>query len=308
MYERRALPPLSALTALEAAARTGGFGKAAQSLSLTQSAISRQIALLEDHLGLKLFERVGRGVVLTDAGRLYAERISSGLDRIREATGATMTAVESRERLAIATLPGFGVRWLAPRLPSLLALHPGLEIDFTARTAPFDFARDPVDAAIHFGEAYWPGARSDLLFGEETAAVCSPAVAKRLHHPGDILKQTLLLQRTRPIAWLEWSEKAGLPPPTANRSLMFDQFMMMIETAVAGVGVALAPKLLVERELAQGALVQPFEPTLVSTSSYYLVYTPEKASKLAFVRFREWLLQECGQPAPARSASPAEIV
>ncbi|MBJ7445028.1 MAG: LysR family transcriptional regulator, partial [Sphingobium sp.] len=193
---RKWLPSMTALTSFEAAVRHGGFSRAGEEIGLTQSAVSRQIAQLEEWLQTPLFDRVGRRVRLNEAGRAYADELLPALDRIRRAT-SRMATRRSPTALKIATLPSFGMRWLAPRLPHLSALHPQLVVDFAARSQPFDFAQEEFDAAIHFGTPQeWPGATTDFLFREEAVPVCAPGwlAAHPLRHPADLLTAPLLSQ------------------------------------------------------------------------------------------------------------------
>ncbi|MBW8911949.1 MAG: LysR family transcriptional regulator, partial [Sphingomonas sp.] len=171
---RRLLPPMGALASFVAAARHDSFSRAGEDVGLTQSAVSRQIAVLEDWLQLTLFKRKGRRVALSRDGQAYMAAISPALDSIRAATAEALSR-QSNLELNIATLPSFGMRWLAPRLPALATRHPELIINFAAKSFPFDFAGEDFDAAIHFGPADWPEATHDLLFHEEAIPVCAPS-------------------------------------------------------------------------------------------------------------------------------------
>lgn len=294
MHPRRLLPSMTSLMIFEAAARTGSFGRAASRVALTQSAVSRAIAALEQSLGVALFARAGRRVQLTEAGRVYADQIGVALDHIRRATSAAIAAPNSPAPISVATLPSFGMRWLAPRLPRLFARHPDLAVSFAARVASFDFASERFDAAIRFGDADWHGAGADLLMRESMIPVCAPQLLQmtRLGSPADLENHTLLEQSTRPDAWREWFERAGVrvtPPRTRPR---FEHFMMLAQAAAAGAGVALVPRFLVEPELSEGTLVCPFDVALQSRHAYYLVYPYGRLNQPSFTMFREWLLDE----------------
>ncbi len=171
---RLTVPSLSALAAFEAAARHGSFTRAAEELSLTQGAVSRQVAHLETVLGVALFQRARQRVALTPAGAAYAAEIRDGLSRLAAATVSTMAFRGAGGVLNLAILPTFGTRWLIPRLPRFTEAHPGITINFTTKLVPFDFAREPLDAAIHFGDPVWPGARLHRLMGEEIVPVAAP--------------------------------------------------------------------------------------------------------------------------------------
>jgi LysR family transcriptional regulator, glycine cleavage system transcriptional activator len=290
---RRLLPRMSALHCFAAAARHGNFSRAGDEVGLTQSAVSRQIALLEDWLQLQLFERRGRRVRLSAEGQVYADAIIPALDRIRRATAH---AIERRpeQELSIATLPSFGMRWLAPRLPRLTEKHPDLIVNFLARSDEFDFADESFDAAIHFGLADWPRVQHDLLFREEAVPVIAPALlaAQDIRQPSDLARLPLLVQSSRRSVWSKWFEHAGVsaaaPPPGPS----FEHFLMLAQAAAAGAGVALIPSFLIEPELASGTLIQIFDIPLSSREAYYLVYPEDRTANVHFCHFREWVIAE----------------
>ncbi|WP_353182130.1 transcriptional regulator GcvA [Bosea sp. (in: a-proteobacteria)] len=296
---RLSVPSLSALAAFEAAARHSSFTRAAEELNLTQGAVSRQVAHLEEMLGVSLFERVKKRVSLTVAGAAYAAEVRDGLSRLAAATVSAMAFRGAAGVLNLAILPTFGTRWLIPRLPRFTEAHPGITINFATKLVPFDFAREPLDAAVHFGDPVWPGARLHRLMGEEIVPVASPALVARfgLSEPADVLKAPLLQQSTRPRAWANWLEEQGLPPQRALMGPRFEQFAMVSQAAVAGLGLAIVPRFLVEEELRSGALVIPVERSLIGREGYYLVYPEEKASLPTVAAFRDWLLAECAPPA-----------
>ncbi|MDO7833551.1 LysR substrate-binding domain-containing protein [Sphingobium sp. HBC34] len=290
---RKWLPPMSSLVAFEAAVRHGGFSRAGDQIGLTQSAVSRQIAGLEDWLQTPLFDRIGRRVRLNDAGRAYADDLLPALDRIRRAS-ARASARPSQSALRVATLPSFGMRWLAPRLPQLTARHPDLVIDFAARSQPFDFGHEDFDSAVHFGVPQdWPGVAMDFLFREEAVPVCAPAwlAAHPLRAPQDLLHVPLLSQSSRRDAWPRWLRAAGvdasaLPPGPAH-----EHFLMLAQAVAAGAGVALIPSFLIRPELEAGTLVIPFARPLSTDQAYYLVYPPDTlAGPLA--QFRDWMVEQ----------------
>ncbi|MDJ1159525.1 LysR family transcriptional regulator [Chelatococcus sp. SYSU_G07232] len=293
--QRLTLPSLAALAAFEAAARHLSFTKAAEELNLTQGAVSRQVAGLEDQLGLKLFERVRQRVVLTAAGAAYAAEVRDGLARLSAATVNAMAFRGAGGVLNLAILPTFGTRWLIPRLPGFFQRNPSVTINFATRVLPFDFAHEGLDAAIHFGDAVWPGARLHRLMGEEIVPVASPALIARagLKQPADVLSVPLLQQATRPRAWAQWLVAQGLAPDRAVMGPRFEQFAMVAQAAVAGLGLAIVPRFLVEEELKSGALAVPFDRPVTSAEAYYLVYPEEKANRPAVAAFRDWLVGEC---------------
>ncbi|PZU14238.1 MAG: LysR family transcriptional regulator [Sphingobium sp.] len=292
------LPPMSALTAFEAAVHHGGFSRAGEAIGLTQSAVSRQIAQLEAMLQTPLFDRIGRRVRLNEAGRAYADDLLPAIDAIRRAT-ARASAQRQRRALRIATLPSFGMRWLAPRLPQLTARHPDLVVDFAARSEPFDFGHEDFDAAVHFGVAEeWPGVVADFLFREEAVPVCSPAwlAAHPLRTPADLLSVPLLSQSSRRDAWPRWLAAAGVDASALEPGPAFEHFLMLAQASAAGAGVALIPSFLIQPELEAGALVVPFVRPLSTDQAYYLVY-PSSALDGPLRPFRDWLIDQAGRGA-----------
>lgn len=294
---RSVTPSLAALQAFEAAARLESFTRAAEELHLTQGAVSRQVATLEASLGLKLFERIRQRIVPTEAGRAYAAEIRDILSRLQTATLSTMAMKNVGGTLSLALLPTFGTRWLIPRLPDFFARHPEIAIDFSTRIVPFDFAREPFDAAIHFGDPTWPGTAAHRLMGEMIVPVASPAFLEReaIKRPEDLVRVPLLRQATRPQGWAEWFEAQGLDPETARPGPRFEQFAMVAQAAVAGLGVAVVPRFLIEDELKSGQLVIPFDRPVESRQSYWLVYPTAQGERPALRIFRDWLLQAVGR-------------
>lgn len=289
---RKELPPLPALASFLAAIETSNFSQTGQRLALTQSAVSRQIALLEDWLQVKLFERKGRRVVPTAAALAYAEAIGPAVDRIRSATRRALQPPQDAA-LSIATLPSFGMRWLAPRLPDLSAHYPDMLVNLAARSSPFDFADEGFDAAIHFGLPDWPGAEHALLFREDVVAVCSPAwlAAHPLNRPADLVGRTLLSLDSRRDSWSRWFAAAGVPAKGPPAGPFYEHFLMLSHAAAAGLGVALVPRFLIVPELESGALVAPFDLVLTAEEAYYLVWPLDRPVSRMLDQFRAWLLR-----------------
>lgn len=293
---RRFLPSLSLLTAFEAAARTGSITAAARELDLTQSAVSRQIKALESQLGVELFLRERQTIRLTVAGDGYAREIREALRRISSAS-LNLRANPHGGTLNLAILPTFGARWLAPRLGRFLAMHPGITINLVTRIAPFDFRLDSIDAAIHFGDAVWPGADLVFLMQEETVPACSPDF-KAVHHiaePADLLSVPLLHLTTRPDAWERWFTHSDVQFGSVH-GMLFDQFATASQAAIGGLGVALLPTFLIRDELERGELVAAIDRPMASQQRYYLALPKERASYPPLVAFRDWMLAEIASP------------
>ena len=262
---------MSLLCAFEAAARHQSFTAAAAELHLTQSAVSRQIRALEDRLGAELFVRERQTVRLTAAGQAYAQEIRGSLMRI---------------------LPTFGTRWLAPRLPQFFSEQPGITINLTTRLSQFDFQLEAVDAAIHFGQPHWPGAELAFLMSETVVPACSAAMwaQHQFSQPRDLIKAPLLHLASRPDAWRRWFEHQGCRV-AETPGMLLDQFATAAQAATAGVGIALLPKFLIERELANGDLVHalPGCPEMESAERYYLAWPSSRTDYPPLQVFRDWL-------------------
>ncbi|WP_244635953.1 LysR family transcriptional regulator [Chthonobacter albigriseus] len=287
---------MSALTAFESAGRHLSFSRAAAELHLTQGAISRQVRQLEETLGVVLFERVNQRVFLTDAGRLYLREVQRILADLGAATQRVLGFAGTAGTLNLAVLPTFATRWLMPRLPGFLRHHPDTTVNFSVRLEPFDFLEEPFDGAIHHGEPTWPGAVCEHLCDESVLPVAAPGLREKLGigSPEDLDRVPLLHQSTRPTAWRDWFAAAGVTSRNAFKGAHFDQFAMIAEAAVAGLGVALVPRFLVEEELRSGRLVVLFDAPLSSGTGYWFVY-PEAKSGSALVRaFADWLKREAG--------------
>jgi len=312
MFRREFLPSIGQLMAFESAARHTSVSRAAQELSLTQSAISRLVRQLEDQVGTALFHRVKQRVVLTDAGRVYAAELRVGMEALSSATRRVMTLGGMGEVLNLAVLPTFGTQWLIPRMKRFAALHPGVTVNFSARTEPFDFEREPFHAAIHFGDPFWPGATCEYLMEESVVPVCSPEFRRRhrLHQKEDLAHLTLLQQTSRPTQWAEWFEQVNVPTARSMTGPRFEQFSMIAQAAANGMGAALVPRFLVEDDLASERLVVLFRDALVTDKAYYVVTPDSGAENRLVLAFREWLVAEAAASLKVarKSRSPAATV
>lgn len=293
---RRFLPSTTYLRAFEAAARTGSVTAAARALNLTQSAVSRQILALEAQLGVALFHRERQTIRLTLAGDAYAREVREALRKI-SAASLSLRANPKGGTLNLACLPTWGARWLVPRLPDFLARAPGVTVNLLTRLVPFDFARDPFDAAIHFGLPEWPGARLQLLHRETVLPLCSPEM--RACHgfasAADLRRAPLLHLDTRPDAWERWLMQEGASADGVH-GMLFDQFATLAQAAVSGLGVALLPTLLVDEERRSGRLVVAFDAPMTSDEAYYLVWPPEREDHPPLRALRDWLAEVAAEP------------
>lgn len=290
--QRRLLPSTSALAAFDAVARLGSFSTAAQELSLTQGAISRQIANLEAQLSTVLFVREGRGASLTETGRSYHAAIASALAAIRSASLDAMTRRHA-DTLTLAIPPTFGTRWLMPRIRGFVEKNPGITLNFATRIRPFDFAAENIDAAIYVGESVWPGADMVMLMGETVVPVCSPGF-QALHRPAspaDLKGLPLLHLKSRPSAWKRWFEDCGEAGGNTD-GMTFEQFVTIAQACVAGLGVALLPVFLAATELQSGQLVVAVHRPTTSGAGYYLVHPKGQGARGPLATFKRWLVEE----------------
>ena len=296
---RRKLPSTGALEAFEAAARHQSFTKAAEELSVTQSAVCRQVAALESFLDVRLFRRTRRGVALTEAGLDYSRSVGARLDEVERDTLELMARGGTGSSLELAVVPTFGTRWLLPRLPAFQRAHPHVAVHLSSRTRPFLFADTPFDAAIHAGEtgsAAWPGTEKRFLMSESLIAVASPALpalaAGQPRAAADWARLPLLQQSTRPYAWRQFFDGLGLVVPQAMAGPRLELFSMLTEAAVHGMGVALTPPFFVREELAQGRLVDIAPRPVGGQRAYSLIWPEEKAELPALQAFAAWLQAE----------------
>ena len=290
-YQRRLIPSTSMLLAFDAAARTGSFTHAAKELNLTQGAISRQITALEEQLDIELFQRSGKTVKLSDTGKVYAQEIHSVLQAIRN---ASLNAITNplNGTLNLGILPTFGTRWLMPRLPEFLAENPTITVNFVTKLSPFNFHSENLHAAIHYGEPNWPNTESTFLMGEEVIPVCSPELLRNqpVKKPNQMSELPLLHLSTRPDAWDDWLNHNGLQTPEKH-GMLFEQFSIITQAAIAGLGAALLPTFLIQSELDSKELVVIWEKPMTSKSGYYLVVPKTNASYQPVAAFKDWLLR-----------------
>ena len=290
---RRKIPSTVALVSFESAARHESFTKAAQELSLTQGAICRQIASLEDFLNVELFRRSRRGVKLTEAGLSYSRRVATQLDAVERDTLSVMGHAGANV-IELAVVPTFGTQWLLPRLKDFQQQHPEVTVNLTNRTRPFLFADTEFDAAIYFGDADWSGTESHKLMGENPMPVCSPTLlaGRKNLTPEAVAELPLLQQTTRPYAWRQWFNAQNLNIARDLTGPRYELFSMLAQAAMHDMGVALIPPFLIQRELAEKRLVVANRNGLSSIKAYYLMIPERKVESASLRAFRDWLVKQ----------------
>ncbi len=288
---RPRLPPLNAIKAFEAAARLSSFTRAAEELNVTHGAISRQIRVLEDWLGARLFERTSRNAVPTRAGAELLAEIGPALDRLAGAAMRARSGAPARGPLRVSALPTFAMRWLIPRLPEFQRDHPELELGIVTASTPAEQFRMDVDVVIS-GPSQQPGWAGRQFLGEARLPLLSPDLIRRcpLQAPPDLARHTLLHAATLRDAWPRWLAAAGVPELKPARDQVFEHFYFAIQAALEGLGVVMGPLALVSDELRAGRLLAPIRKPVVRTRGYF-VYAPEASSDApAIAAFRKWLV------------------
>ena len=294
----RSLPPLNSLRTFEAAARLGSFTKAARELNVTPAAVSHQIRGLEEYLGVTLFRRTTRSLVLTDQATAAAEILHEAFDRI----GQSVESLRSDGRggksgtLSISVTPAFATRWLVSRLPHFQKKHPRIHLRITASPSPVDFDQEDVDVAVRIGRGGFAGVVAVNLFHEWLAPVASPAFLRQnvLRKPADITRVPMLHDNSmrragRPRAWQEWFRAAGAPLVEARRGTQFDDGHLALQAAASGGGVALGRLVYAVDDLAAKRLRIAMQPVIEMDIAYYLLIPEARAGLPAVIAFRTWI-------------------
>ncbi|ALM82286.1 LysR substrate-binding domain-containing protein [Bordetella sp. N] len=290
---RRLCPSLTDLQAFEMAARHGSFTRAAQELSVTQGAVSKQVKQLEQFVGVELFLRLRHGLVLTEAGKVYLDKIQVGLGQIEAATLELISHQGQGGVLHLTSMPTFGARWLIPRLSGFMRLRPEIHLEFMPHRKGYDFSTPELDAAVRFGEGVWPGSGADYIVGRDVVPVGSP---KLFPHPcttpDELLGHPLMHHTSALEGWTDWFTQAGCDSRRTREGARFDQYNLLSQAAAAGFGIALIPRCLIEDELRDGKLATLIDLPIRARQGYYLCYPETKAHQPALQAFRQWLMEE----------------
>ncbi len=292
------LPPLNPLRVFDAVARTENLTAAARELHVTQSAVSRQISVLESYLGQALFRRERHGVMLTEAGRQYAQQVLPAFAAIAKATDALVRQA-SHGALRVRTYTTFAAKWLIPRLPDFQRQHPGMEVRISTAVPDVDFDRDAVDIAIQFGEGDYPQAVAELMFHDEIEPVCSPQFLARHASPGRqlpvaLLGQRLLVSHYRRTDWDDWLAATGhVDDASGAERMSFSSSVLTWQAAVDGLGLAIGQNALLQSEYDSGQLVRPFQQPCQRPRAYYLVRPKHQRESRKVMAFRDWIMAQC---------------
>lgn len=289
----RRLPPLNSLRVFEAAARHLSFTRAAEELFVTQAAVSHQIKALEEFLGLKLFRRRNRSLLLTEEGQSYFLDIKEIFSSLSEATDKVLER-SAKGALTISLPPSFAIQWLVPRLSDFNNQEPDIDVSIKAVDMDEGSLTEDVDVAIYYGRGNWPGLRVELLYQEQLLPLCSPQVLlneKPLATIDDLRFHTLLHDTSRKD-WKQFVKHYELAGMNVNQGPIFSHSTMVLQAAAHGQGIALGNNVLAQPELDAGRLVAPFEEVLVSKNAFYLVCNEKQADTGRIATFREWILSK----------------
>jgi LysR family glycine cleavage system transcriptional activator len=301
---KRKIPSTVALSVLEAAARHGSFARAAAELYMTESAVSRQIATLENYVGVRLFSREKKQVELTELGSRYAAAIRPGLDEMEAQTLALMHNKDGGGVLELAVIPTFAARWLLPRLHGFRAAHPRISVNIGERADPFLFRGTPFDAALHFDDGSWEGVHKVHLFDEEVVPVVNPRHhdVQALHDPQRLAEVPLLVKRSRPEAWQRWFALAGCTPGSVVPAMRFELYSTVIDAVKAGLGAGLVPRFYIQDDVRRGELAIPLDLPIRHEKRYCLFYPSHRPVSSVVAAFESWVVAQ----AAAFSAELAE--
>ena len=296
---RSKLPSLTGLVTFEAAARHLNFTRAAKELNVTQAAVSRQIQGLEDYLGVTLFRRLHRRLQLTLEGDRLQKAVTMGLEHIAAVT-VDLQRKRRAEEVTVSTSVTFASYWLMPRVAKFRAQNPDVELRLVASAPVSDLAVAGIDLAVRYGRGNWPRAESVRLLDNEVFPVCAPAYMEKrpkLNTTEDLLQEQLLhlVEYDRNwVTWEAWFRALGVEGKPGKRGLAFDNYLILIQAALDGQGIALGGGRLADDFLARGSLIRPIEATLRSEKSFYLLASSEVPLSPAASLFRDWILVEAG--------------
>lgn len=294
---QRKMPPLNALKAFEVAARHCSFRRAADELNVSQAAVSQQVKLLEERLGVELFQRKPQGLLLTEAGQHYLPGLSQAFELISAST-ASLEEDQQYRRLTISTSSSFASQWLVSALDDFCQRYPNVDLRLTAQDNDPQFFPEDADVEIRHAYRCPDGMDGQLLLREKVMPVCSPRLAhgsKRLRKPKDLLKHRLLHVNYYPEDWSSWFRSVGMTEVDCHRGHRFDQSILSMQAAISGQGVALGRSPIVHNAILSGQLVAPLKQYLISDGGYWVYYPVSRPLTKTASRFIGWLKQRCQQ-------------
>jgi LysR family transcriptional regulator, glycine cleavage system transcriptional activator len=300
----RRLPPLNSLKGFEAVVRLGNYNKAADELGVTHGAISRQVRVLEQYFGCRLFQPSGRQLVPTELARFFAAEAGAGLDRIAKATARVIEPAAAR-LVRVSGTPSFAMHWLMPRLGEFHRRHPTTEVSIAASRESLDNLVSSNDVILRRWPMQWDGFECRALFRDRRVLVCSSACAENVRSPEDVLGLTLLMcdGKNQAGAWENWMQHHGLTAPRVQKRIKFDHVFLLIEAVAQGLGVALLSEALMESHLRAGTLVRALPDDEMAYPNMYALI-PEAASRSTSVRnFANWLVEQ-GEAVSGRLSEP----
>ena len=298
----RRIYPLNALRAFEASARHLSFVKAGEELYVTPAAISHQVKRLEAYLGVQLFRRLPRGLLLAEPGQVLLSELREVFLRLDKAMERVLQS-DSRGELTISVAPMFAVKWLVPRMQRFDALYPDIDVRMSSSLGVIDFQRDAFDAAVRLGHGQYPGLEAVKLFDESVTPMCSPRLLEgpdTLQSPDDLRHHVLLHDDSMAFEpatpnWNTWLDAVGAKRVDASRGPHFSQPDHALQAAIDGAGVVLGWRYLAADDLVAGRLVQPIDLIVPLGSAFYLVYPKAYTDRQKVMVFRDWLIEETGQ-------------
>jgi LysR family glycine cleavage system transcriptional activator len=288
---------LNGIKAFEAAARSGSFATAGLDLNVSAAAVSRMVHLLEERLGVALFERKANRLETTAAGRAYRSGLTPIFDALASLT-AQVTAPPGARVLTIGVGPTFAMRWFIPRLVDFRKEEPDIEVSITTGGAAAPFG-DDWSCGIKLGRGEWPGLMAEPLFAADLTLVCTPRLANALKHPGDLKGPTLLRVAHSLDDWPSWLKAARVGRVTA-RGPEFQFCGQALQAAVDGPGIAMGIRPSIDDDLAAGRLVAPFDTSVPKGMRWYLVYRGFRTERRDFAAFRRWIIRAAAEPAARR--------
>ena len=288
----RRLPPLNSLKCFEAAGRLLSFTRAAQELNVTQAAVSHQIKVIEEDLGVSLFIRYPRKLVLTEQGKALLPELIEAFDKISSAVGALRTGEQDNSMISVRLAPSFAAKWLSPKLKDFWFQYPKIDLCLFHSHPAVNFEQEQIDIAVTYGKGDWPGVVAERLLSLDFFPVCPPSFMDNDKPLSDInnLRYYTLLHDANYECWNDWLKHAGVKDINANKGTTIDDTNVLIQAAVDGQGIALGSTTFVEDLLESGRLVRPFDISLSNNFAYYVVYPAAHLKNPAVKAFKDWLL------------------